>query len=78
MIFESLCWILFGIALYNGVIILYNLYFHPLSKFPGPKLAACSHLYEFYFDIIKNGMFMQEISRIHEVYGQAAILYYRG
>ncbi|KAJ5392278.1 hypothetical protein N7509_007768 [Penicillium cosmopolitanum] len=69
MIFESLCWILFGIALYNGVIILYNLYFHPLSKFPGPKLAACSHLYEFYFDIIKNGMFMQEISRIHEVYG---------
>ncbi|OOQ81615.1 benzoate 4-monooxygenase cytochrome P450 [Penicillium brasilianum] len=69
MIFESFCCILSGFALYNGLIIFYNLYFHPLSKFPGPKLAACSHLYEFYFDIIKNGMFMQEIARMHEVYG---------
>lgn len=73
MIFESFCCILSGFALYNSLIIFYNLYFHPLSKFPGPKLAACSHLYEFYFDIIKNGMFMQEIARMHEVYGQTSV-----
>jgi hypothetical protein len=47
----------------------YRLYFHSLSKFPGPKLAAISHLYEFYYDIILSGMFIWEIERMHAKYG---------
>ncbi|CAI7611117.1 unnamed protein product [Penicillium glandicola] len=47
----------------------YHLYFHPLSRFPGPKLAAATFLYEFYYDVIKGGMYIWEIERMHEKYG---------
>ncbi|KAJ5491962.1 Cytochrome P450 [Penicillium expansum] len=47
----------------------YHLYFHPLSRFPGPKLAAATFLYEFYYDVIKSGMYIWEIERMHEKYG---------
>ncbi|CAG7965129.1 unnamed protein product [Penicillium salamii] len=47
----------------------YRLYFHPLSKFPGPKLTAITHLYEFYYDCIQSGQFLWEIARMHEQYG---------
>ncbi|KAL8649988.1 MAG: hypothetical protein Q9226_005334, partial [Calogaya cf. arnoldii] len=39
----------------------YRLYFSPLAKFPGPKLAALTLWYEFYFDL--------EIERMHKQYG---------
>ncbi|RAH75643.1 cytochrome P450 [Aspergillus aculeatinus CBS 121060] len=48
---------------------IYRLYLHPLKKIPGPKLAAISHLYEFYYDIIKGGQFIYEIQRMHNQYG---------
>lgn len=57
-----LCW--------QVCIIIYRLYWHPLSKFPGPKLAAATFLPEFYFDIIKRGMYIWEIERMHEKYGR--------
>lgn len=44
--------------------------FHPLHKFPGPKLAYMSYLYEFYFDVIKSGRYSREIKRFHEIYGK--------
>lgn len=48
----------------------YHLYFHPLSRFPGPKLAAATFIYEFYYDVIKSGMYIWEIERMHEKYGE--------
>nr|UWK20074.1 cytochrome P450 [Trichoderma balearicum] len=48
---------------------LYNLYLHPKRKIPGPRLAAMTGLYEFWFDIVRDGKYPQEIKRMHEVYG---------
>lgn len=48
---------------------IYRMYAHPLSGFPGPKLAAVTFLYEFYYDVIKSGMYLWEIERMHETYG---------
>ncbi|KAJ5098746.1 hypothetical protein N7532_005747 [Penicillium argentinense] len=50
-------------------ILIYRLYAHPLAQFPGPKIAAATFLYEFYFDIVKSGMYIWEIERMHEKYG---------
>jgi cytochrome P450 len=55
-------------SFYIGLII-YRLYFHPLAKFPGPKLAASSLWYEFYYDIVLRGQFIWKIQEMHERYG---------
>lgn len=50
--------------------VIYRLYFSPLAKFPGPKLAAASAWYEFYFDYWLNGKYIFEIERMHQKYGK--------
>ncbi|KAL6400764.1 trichodiene oxygenase [Ilyonectria robusta] len=52
---------------------LYNLYLHALGTIPGPKLAAFSRLYEFWFDVIQDGQYLWEIGRMHNKYGNLSI-----
>ena len=40
----------------------YNVYLHPLSAFPGPKFAAAGPLYEFYYDVIRDGTYVTTIA----------------
>ncbi|KAJ5578592.1 uncharacterized protein N7459_007556 [Penicillium hispanicum] len=57
-------------AVYRVARALYNISpLHPLSKFPGPKLAAATFLYEGWFDLIRGGRYTHEIKRLHETYG---------
>ncbi|KAH9059880.1 putative P450 monooxygenase [Lactarius vividus] len=50
--------------------IVYNLYFHPLSHFPGPKLAACSRLWLAYREIIKKESLSDLRVELHRQYGE--------
>lgn len=49
--------------------IIYDLFLHPLRKFPGPKMAAVGSFYEFYYDVIKDGTYIWEIEKMHKKYG---------
>ena len=44
-----------GAVTYVTGIVIYRLYLSPLAGFPGPKLAAASHLVEIYYDIFQGG-----------------------
>ncbi|KAH8654957.1 cytochrome P450 [Tricladium varicosporioides] len=49
--------------------IFYRLYLSPISKIPGPKLAAATWWYEYYHDIINYGKYIFKINNLHEKYG---------
>lgn len=57
---------------YFTAIVVYRLYFSPLSRFPGPKIAALTFAYEFYFDFFKDGggRYWSEINRMHDRWGE--------
>ncbi|GAP90688.2 putative cytochrome P450 [Rosellinia necatrix] len=57
-------WFTYGVGL-----VFYRVYLSPLSKFPGPKLAAISKWYEFYYDVVLRGQFTFQIQKMHRKYG---------
>ena len=59
------CWVAYVVARY-----IYRVTFHPLARFPGPKLAALTSWYEFYYDVINPGQFIWKIQSLHEKYGE--------
>ena len=48
-----------------------RLYLSPIAKFPGPKLAALSRWYEFYYEVVLRGQFTFHISKLHKQYGKS-------
>ena len=48
----------------------YRLYLIPVSKFPGPRLAALTFWYEFYYDVVKRGQYTWKIRDLHRQYGK--------
>ena len=57
------------LVLYVGWIAISRLVFHPLARYPGPKLAGLTRLYEGYYDIVKKGQFLFKIDEMHKKYG---------
>ena len=66
ILIASICVVCYTIGL-----AIYRLKFHPLARFPGPKLTAATQWWEFYIDVIRNGggRFWREVERMHEAYG---------
>ena len=60
----------FSILSYLVGCVLYRLYFSPLAKFPGPKIAALTGWYEIYYDLIRNGKYIFEVEKMHQKYGE--------
>lgn len=58
------------VAVYIVTLAIYRLTFHPLAKFPGPKLAAITRYYEAYYDVIQNGQYSFQIAKMHKKYGK--------
>ncbi|KAL2849261.1 cytochrome P450 [Aspergillus pseudoustus] len=46
-----------------------RLLFSPIAHFPGPKLAAVTFWYEFYYDVVQRGQYFREIEKMHQRYG---------
>ena len=57
-------------VLYVLGLYVYRIYFHQLSNIPGPKLAAASLWYEFYYDVVKKGQYTWKIWEMHNKYGK--------
>ncbi|KAJ0416599.1 hypothetical protein BJY00DRAFT_316716 [Aspergillus carlsbadensis] len=45
------------------------LVFSPIARFPGPKLAAVTFWYEFYYDVVQRGQYFRQIDKMHQRYG---------
>ncbi|KAG0646779.1 Cytochrome P450 monooxygenase [Hyphodiscus hymeniophilus] len=68
-------------VLYHAWIVIGRLYLSPISKFPGPKLAAVGHFfslgkdlrlrlrYQIYYDVILGGRYWHQIAELHKKYG---------
>lgn len=65
----ALLWAILILTIYLVGGAVYRLYLSPLAKFPGPKLAALTLWYEFYYDVVKQGRYTWEIAKMHEHYG---------
>ncbi|KAI1196100.1 putative benzoate 4-monooxygenase cytochrome P450 [Nemania serpens] len=62
-------WYFAGAAfLYQFAVVIYRLYFSPLAKFPGPKIAAATAWYEGFFDLWKAN-FPGVLEALHDEYG---------
>lgn len=50
--------------------IVYNVYFHPLRKFPGPWMAGATSGWKAYKEVIKQETLAIELFDLHEKYGE--------
>lgn len=61
--------------LYLAGLVVYRLCLSPIAKFPGPKLAAATYLFEGYYDVVKRGKYTFKIRDLHAEYGRSRHLF---
>ncbi|BAE64645.1 unnamed protein product [Aspergillus oryzae RIB40] len=57
------------LALWTSVEAIRRLFSHSLSHIPGPRLAALTWWYEFYYDAVQSGQYVFKIQELHKQYG---------
>ena len=60
-------------AAYTIYVVISRVFLSPLRRIPGPKLAALTSWYEFYYDAIEPGKFVWKIRDLHSEYGLVAL-----
>ncbi|KAI0109278.1 cytochrome P450 [Hypoxylon sp. NC0597] len=70
-IIKNISWrpVIVAIILLLPSIAIHRLFYHPLARFPGPKLAAITRYVEAYYDVICGGKYEFQIMKMHEKYG---------
>ena len=61
--------LLFLLALYTLYGAIWRLYWSPIAHIPGPRLAALTWWYEFYYDIVLGGQYVFKMIELHKEYG---------
>jgi hypothetical protein len=62
-----------AVLLWYGLLrVIYNIYFHPLSHFPGPRGAACTRLWLAYMELVKCVSLSDIRVELHQKYGAAS------
>ena len=57
------------VTAYALYVVVYNVYFHPLAKFPGPPLAGATEYWKAYIECIASRSFCHELVGLHARYG---------
>ena len=66
---QGAAWLLLPWVAYIAVKAVYNLYFHPLVKYPGPSLAAASDWWQVYIEVFAARSLSEELWNLHQQYG---------
>ena len=66
---SALAKITLGLVAFQIAKYVYRLTFHPLTRFPGPKLAALTNLYGAFYDLKASRSYIKELPALHEKYG---------
>lgn len=53
--------------------VVYNLYFHPLARFPGPKPVAATRLWRAFLEIFLHRSWQDVLEIYHADYGEADV-----
>lgn len=59
-----------GAIAYGVYTVIYNVYFHPLARFPGPAFAGATIYWKAYVECIANRSFCHELVGLHARYGE--------
>lgn len=54
---------------YAAVLAIQRLWLSPIAHIPGPKLAALTQYYEFFYDVVLGGQYTFKIMELHKKYG---------
>jgi hypothetical protein len=56
-------------TLYLTVLAARRLFFHSLSRFPGPRLASLTSLYKSYHEVFRGGKWLHHVDELHKLHG---------
>lgn len=62
--------VVYALIFFSGASLLYFLRVvtHPLRGYPGPRLAALSGWYMAYFEVVKKGALLRQVTHLHAKY----------
>ncbi|PHH73159.1 hypothetical protein CDD82_5621 [Ophiocordyceps australis] len=66
---QLVCLIASVCLIYALCLSVFRLWMSPISHIPGPRLAAMTQFYEFYYDVVLGGQYTFKIGDLHRQYG---------